>query len=78
MLARGLLCDCDGGVLLIPMAERLERGIAARIGLALDEGVVRLERDGFAVLSPSRFGVLALDEGQDADEKPPRAHCLTG
>ncbi|MFN8720276.1 MAG: magnesium chelatase subunit D [Rhodospirillales bacterium] len=69
--ARGLLAECDGGVALIPMAERLPPGTAARIGLALDDGAVRIERDGFAALQTARFGAVALDEGADEDEAVP-------
>lgn len=69
--ARGLLAECDGGVALVPMAERLPPGTAARIGLALDDGAVRVERDGFAAVQTARFGVVAMDEGADEDEMVP-------
>ena len=31
---RGVLADCDGGLLLLPMAERIEPGVAARLSAA--------------------------------------------
>lgn len=66
---RGLLADCDGGVLLLPMAERIEPGTAARLAAVLDSGEVCTERDGVALRHPARFGLLALDEGEpDAGE----------
>jgi magnesium chelatase subunit D len=68
---RGLLAEADGGVLVLPMAERLTSTQAARIASALDRGEVVLERDGFAARHPARFGVVALDEGCEADELPP-------
>lgn len=68
----GLLAEADGGVLLLGMAERLAGATASRIAAALDTGEVALERDGLARRLPSRFGVVALDEGGD-DETPPPA-----
>ncbi|MGE3159755.1 MAG: magnesium chelatase ATPase subunit D, partial [Xanthobacteraceae bacterium] len=68
----GILHEADGGVLLLAMAERLPASTAARIGSALDSHEVLLERDGLARRTPSRFGVIMLDEGLD-DERPPVA-----
>ncbi len=57
---RGVLADAHGGVIVLPMAERLAAGTAARIAATLDAGEVALERDGFAARMPARFGALAL------------------
>ena len=54
--ARGLLAEAEGGVLLLPMAERLAPGMAARLGAAWDGG--------------ARFGVVALDEGVEDERMP--------
>jgi magnesium chelatase subunit D len=70
---RGLLADSDGGVLLLPMAERLPPEMAARLAAVMDSGEVRLERDGTALQTPTRFGVIAFDEGQGDDAAPPAA-----
>lgn len=70
---RGLLAESDGGVIVAAMAERLAPGTAARLAAALDAGEVALERDGLAARLPARIGVVALDEGVDADERPPAA-----
>ncbi len=70
---RGLLAEADGGVLLLPMAERLAAGTVARLTAALDTGSVALERDGLNRRSSARFGVVALDEGADDDERTPGA-----
>jgi magnesium chelatase subunit D len=70
---RGLLSEADGGVLLAAMAERLEPGIAARLAAALDAGEVAVERDGVALRLPARFGVVALDEGIEPEERVPAA-----
>ncbi len=67
--ASGLLAEADGGVIVVPMAERLSPGTAARLCAALDTGRISVERDGFALRDGARFGVVALDEGDD--EAPP-------
>ena len=56
--ARGLLEDVAGGVLVVPMAERLDASIAGRLAQALD--------------GEARFGLVLLDEGTD-EEAPPVA-----
>jgi magnesium chelatase subunit D len=70
---RGILAETDGGVLLIAMAERVSAGTAARLAAVLDNGGVTVERDGIRIDSPTRFGVVALDEGMTEDERPPAA-----
>ena len=70
---RGLLAEADGGLLLIPMAERLPPETAGRLVAAMDCGAVRVERDGVAVDATARFGVIALDEGEGDDAAPPAA-----
>jgi len=68
VLQKGLLAESDGSVLLLAMAERLPTATAARLCAVMDTGEVRLERDGLTVQSPTRFGVVALDEGLSDDE----------
>ncbi|MFD2185044.1 magnesium chelatase subunit D [Rhodoplanes azumiensis] len=70
---RGILTETDGGVLIAAMAERMSAGTAARIGAVLDNGGVTVERDGIAIDAPTRFGIVALDEGMTEDEQPPTA-----
>jgi magnesium chelatase subunit D len=60
---RGLLCEADGGLLLVPMAERMEALTASRLTAVLDTHVVALERDGITATLPAKLGVVALDEG---------------
>ena len=72
VVQRGLLSEADGGVVVVPMAERLERGSVARLAAALDTGLLALERDGLAARLPARFGLVLLDEGQE-DETVPEA-----
>lgn len=70
---RGVLADADGGLVVLPMAERLTSGTAARLAAVMDSGEVVVERDSVATRTPTRFGVVALDEGIGADEQPPQA-----
>jgi magnesium chelatase subunit D len=65
---RGLLAETHGGVVLVPMAERLPPATAARLTAAIDRGEVRIERDGIAITHAARFGVVAFDEGQGDDD----------
>lgn len=51
----GLLAEAAGGVLLLPMAERVDAGLAAKLAAALEQGA-------------SCFCVIALDEGESAEE----------
>ncbi len=54
---KGLIAEANGGVLLLPSAERLSPDKAALLAAALDQG-------------PSRFAVLALDEGVEDEATP--------
>ena len=66
---RGLLAESHGGIVLVPMAERLPVGTAARLASALDQGEVGFERDGSSQRWPCRIAVVAFDEGS-ADDAP--------
>jgi len=70
---RGVLADCDGGVVVLAMAERIETGTAGRIAAVMDQAEVRVEREGLTQCWPARVGVVALDEGIEPDERPPAA-----
>jgi magnesium chelatase subunit D len=72
---RGLLADCDGGILVAAMAERMTVGTAARLAAVLDQGEVVLERDGLTTTNPGRLAVVALDESLTDEDGPP--HALT-
>jgi len=71
----GLLAETHGGLLVVPMAERLSPGLAARLAATLDDGTVRVERDGLGQCRPAHLGVILLDEGRGDDE--PVAQALT-
>lgn len=68
VVARGLLAEADGGVIVVPMAERLNDGLAGRLAGVLDAGEVVVERDGAGGRSAARVAVVLLDEGVD-DER---------
>ena len=70
---RGLLADMDGGYLIVPSCERMEPALASRLGLVMDAGAVHVEREAASLTHPARFGVIALDESEGADEAPPLA-----
>lgn len=71
VVEHGVLASADGGVVVLAMAERLTAATAARIVNVLDTGEVAIERDGFALRAATRFGVIALDEGIEPEERPP-------
>jgi magnesium chelatase subunit D len=69
---QGLIAECDGGVIVIPMAERLAEA-TSHLCAALDTGMIIAERDGMTLASPARIGLVLLDEGASDDEAPPAA-----
>lgn len=68
----GLAARAHGGVLVLPMAERVSPGLAGRLGALLDTGECATQREGLSLEQPARFGLLALDEGGE-DEAVPAA-----
>jgi magnesium chelatase subunit D len=70
---QGLLARCDGGVLLLAMAERVGAGVASQLAAVLDTQVVALERDGLTQRTPARVALVALDEGDGEEEQMPAA-----
>lgn len=70
---RGILEEANGGVIVLPCAERLDPALASRITSAIDLGAIAVERDGFARKVTTRFAFIALDEGCSEDERLPSA-----
>jgi len=64
---RGLLAECHQGLLVIPMAERLPSGTAAKLTQVMDCGMVNSERDGMKQQHATIFRLVMLDE-TDATE----------
>lgn len=65
--AKGMLAACDGGVLVVPMAERLPVQAACLLRQVLDEGRV----SGTSSDDAARVGVVLMDEGDGPDEHAP-------
>jgi magnesium chelatase subunit D len=68
---KGLLAEADGGVVMLAMVERMQSAVAARLYAAVDIRAVALQRDGQSRVLPSRFAIVALDEGVGPDERAP-------
>jgi magnesium chelatase subunit D len=73
ILERGILAGADGGVLVLPSAERFGADKAALVAAAMDRGEVAMARDGLAAALPSRFALIAFDESESDDEMTPGA-----
>ncbi len=69
---KGLLAQADGGIVVVPMAERMSDSVAARIAGVMDAGEVVVERDGIGARHPARFGLVLLDDGHDEERAPQR------
>lgn len=69
--SRGVLAQAHGGVVVLPMAERIAPETVGRIAAAMDRRAVETERDGMKLSAPARFGVLALDESVDDERVHP-------
>lgn len=72
----GLLARADQGILLLPMAERLDAATAAVIGDAIDTKMCRSplqSKDRGAMQVKTRFQVIALDESASPEEHLPHA-----
>lgn len=66
---QGLLAESDGGVVILPMAERVESQTIARIAAVLDQGALNIAREGVSFVQATRFSVIALDEGATEEEQ---------
>ena len=67
----GLLAEADGGIVTLPMGERVAEGLAGRLAAVIDRGGIVAERDGRGERTPTRFGLIVLDEGAAPDEATP-------
>ena len=66
---QGLLAESDGGIVIVPMAERVESQTIARITTVLDQGALSIAREGVSFDQATRFAVVALDEGATEEEQ---------
>jgi magnesium chelatase subunit D len=67
----GLLARADGGVLIVPMAERLPGRAAAQLARVIDTGEVETERDGLSLRTPAKFVTLAFADPDEPGELLP-------
>lgn len=67
---RGLLAEADGGLVLVPMAERLDPGVAAVLAEALDTGTVGPREHGLEVW-PARVAAVLVDESRPDERGAP-------
>jgi len=68
IVERGLLAEADGGLVVVPMAERLAPSAVTHFATTLDLACVVLERDGITARPTARIGLVAFDEGVMDDE----------
>ena len=64
----GVLAEADGGVLLLPMAERIDPRNLNHLATTLDTGEVVTARDGVSQTLSARLGMIAFDEGLEEGE----------
>lgn len=72
VLASGVLAECHGRIIVVPMAERLPKEYSGHWCAALDSGQVHVAREGLTQTADAAITVIALDEGLD-EEAPPEA-----
>jgi magnesium chelatase subunit D len=65
---RGLLARADGGVLVLPCAERASGALVSRLTEVLDTHVAVPRGHQVGTPLPARVAVIALDEGDGEDE----------
>ncbi|MBU3670999.1 MAG: magnesium chelatase ATPase subunit D [Sinobacteraceae bacterium] len=73
VIRAGVLGRADGGVLLVDACNLLTEGTANTLLGALEEGELRIERDGISRRVPARFRLVG---SYDPAEGQPRAHLL--
>lgn len=64
---RGLLATLDGGVLVVPSAERLGAALVARLTQMIDTGSVPDRAPGSSGRSAAQVSILAVDESESDD-----------
>jgi magnesium chelatase subunit D len=70
VVARGLLAEADGGTVVLPRVADASAAVLGAVARALDEGTVRLERDGMSAIDPARVCVIAVADEQERDTVP--------
>ena len=63
---RGVVADADGGVVVIPLIERMAVATQARLGAVMDTGIATVLRDGVRAEFDAEFTLIAIDESEEA------------
>ncbi len=66
----GVLAAADGGVVVLPMAERANASVLAGLVEVLDAHAVRVEREGIAARHEARVALVCYDESADDESLP--------
>ncbi len=62
---RGVLADAHGGVVVIPLVERMPVATQARLGAVIDTGIATVLRDGVNAQFDARFALVVIDESDE-------------
>ncbi len=62
---RGVLAEADGGVVVIPLVERMPVATQARLGAVIDTGSAQVLRDGVNARFDARFALIVIDESDE-------------
>ncbi len=62
---RGVVADAHGGIVVIPLIERMPVSTQARLGTVLDTGIATVLRDGVRAEFEAEFTLIAIDESEE-------------
>ncbi len=62
---RGVVADAHGGVVIVPLIERMPVPTQARLGAVLDSGIATVQRDGIRAEFDAEFTLIAIDESEE-------------
>ena len=62
---RGVVAEADGGMVVIPLIERMAVATQARLGAVLDTGIATVLRDGVSAEFAAEFTLIAIDESEE-------------
>lgn len=68
---RGVLAAADGGIVVLPMAERASVAVRTTLCEVLDSGVLQVARDGVAARHDARVVAVLLDESVEDEAVHP-------
>ncbi|MES3033650.1 MAG: magnesium chelatase subunit D [Gemmatimonadota bacterium] len=62
---RGVVAEAHGGMVVIPLVERMPVATQARLGTVLDTGIAQVLRDGVRAEFEAEFTLIAIDESEE-------------